>query len=215
MTMLRTASLSAWTALALLTVGATAHAGIVTYGFENLSVGQTTPILNAAPDSGGISFRTDFTSSPAAGAFSVFDFVNGFQPAFSGHFFSSTGGSLNTLTLTFNQLVDGLSLNFAMDVDITDPAGSFQVATPFQLLSVASADVGGDEVQGGSLSFAGATPFNSVQLTASNNSGNPIAFTIDNLVITTTVVPEPATLLLAAPVAIAGLGLMILRRWRA
>ena len=211
----RLVSPAAYAALAFLALGVNAHAGlVVTYGFENLSDGQATPILNAPPDSGDPSFLADFTSVPDAGAFSVFSFISGLQPAFSGNFFSSQIGSTSTLTLTFNQLVDGLSLDFSLNVSNSNPAaGSFQAATPFQTFSVASADIGGS-FQGGSLSFAGATPFTTVQLTAFDTAGNPIAFTIDNLVITGTIaaVPEPSTLAMGGAAVLIGLGCAWRRR---
>jgi hypothetical protein len=46
----------------------------VTYTFEQLS-GQTTPLLNVAPDSGQSSFRANFTSAPTPNGFVVASFA--------------------------------------------------------------------------------------------------------------------------------------------
>lgn len=155
-----------------------------TFGFENVSADQTTPFLGAAPDSGDMSFRADFTSYPDVNTFGVLSpFFDSYNAKFSGQLFGQSGGSNSTLTITFNRLVDGLSLDFAQNVRNEDPAGIIRVVTPYQTFDF-PASAGTDIFQAGSLSIAGAIPFDTVQLVALHASGNPVAFIIDNLTVT-------------------------------
>ena len=85
----RPSPLAARNALALLTLlavsGGAARAQSATYTFEApvFTAGQTTPLLNVAPNSGDASFRASFTSAPTAGGFQVSSFVP--NPLFSGN----------------------------------------------------------------------------------------------------------------------------------
>lgn len=173
--------LMAATALLLVTAGQT-QAVSVTYTFEQFGAGgQTTPLLNVAPDSGPPSFTASFTSSPNPAGFGVFNF----QPngLFSGNSLAEPGGGAgNTLTVSLNMAITSVSLVFA-----TNSFSGFNSLFFFSssgTTSVAStSQSGGAGFDGGVLTFSSSTAFTSFSLNALGDGKSPIPeFAIDNLV---------------------------------
>lgn len=170
---------------------------IALYTFESLSSGLVTPLTNVAPDAGSPGFLASFASSPTVGAFEV----GGFQPnqLFSGNSLVEPGGlGGNTLTITLNQAITAVSVDFA-----TDGAGAVTFASSAGGVIVTSTPQTG--FPGGLLTFSSSTPFTSFTLSA----GAGPEFAIDNLSLTTAV-PEPASMLLLGT-GLVGMGA---RRWR-
>jgi len=171
---------------------------IALYTFQNLSVGVGTPLTNVAPDVGPAGFLAAFASSPTAGAFQVAAFQP--NPLFSGNSLVEPQGSGgNTLTVTLNAAVTGVSVDFA-----TNGAGAVTFASSAGSVTVTSTAQGG-LFPGGILTFSSGTPFTSFTLSA----GASPEFAIDNLSLTTAV-PEPASMLLLGT-GLVGVGA---RRWR-
>ena len=101
----------------------TAQATPVTYTFEspNFSLGQTTPLLNVAPNVGAGTFLTSFTDTIDATGYSITNIQeNALMTGQS--MFALT--AISPLTLTFNTPVTSLSVLFAINVQSTGPAGS-------------------------------------------------------------------------------------------
>jgi hypothetical protein len=185
------------TVLALSLAGGFACAQTATYTFDSPQwvLGAATPLLSMAPDSalGLPGFHASFTSSPSAGAFSIWTFsVN---PAFSGqNLFQGGLPPGDTLTITLSQPITSVHLDFEQfapgHFDLSSTAGT------------ASATTGS---QAGSLDFHSATAFTQFTLAAFALDNSPIPMGIDNLVLT---VPEPSTL------ALAGLGTWAMMLYR-
>jgi hypothetical protein len=198
-----------WLAVALLgmlllTAGR-AEGVSVTYTFEQLGVsGETTPLLNMAPDAGQSSFRANFTSAPTANGFLVASFQP--NPLFSGNsLFEPLGSVGNTLTLAFNMSINSVSLVFASNgpstLSFISPSGDTSVTSSFQ----------GGLFPGGTLTFTSATPFTTFSLT---DGGGP-EFAIDNLTMGLASVPDGgSTLAMASMVALLALGYYQLRQPR-
>ncbi len=143
-----------------------------TYTFEQFAPGTSTPILNAAPDVGSASLRASFTSAPNTTAFQVTAFqANGL---FSGNaLFHPVGTTGNVLTVTLNTAVNAVTLVFG-----SNGASSLTFACSSGSTVVAStAQSGGANFPGGSLTFSSATPFSSFTL----SDGAGPEFAIDNL----------------------------------
>ena len=163
-----------------------------TFGAPQFTIGQTTPLLNRAPNIGSATFRANFTSAPTAGGFLIADF----QPnvLFSGQSLFDPGAALSVLTISFNTPVTQVQFNWA----IIQP-GRLGFTSPVGNTSQNSAAVGGD-FQGGTFIFSSANPFTAFSLAAFNNAGARVEFAIDNLTVTftpqQTPIPEPATMLL-------------------
>jgi hypothetical protein len=93
-----------------------ASAQTATYTFESSQwvLGATTPFLNMSPDNapGLPTFRTSFTSSPTAGAFSVSTFA--VNPLFSGQNLTQPAPPFpgNTLTVSLSQPIRSVHLDF-------------------------------------------------------------------------------------------------------
>ena len=181
-------------AAAVLVVGwsvSSAYATPITYTFEapQFVFGETTPLLNRAPNIGPTTFLTSFTTSPTANGLTVF---SGSVPnsLFSGqHIFDPTGVP-DTLLLTFNTPIFQLQVDFGLIQGVTSPAGQLRLTTLVGSTTQAGGAVGGS-FQGGTLSFSSATPFVAAQLEGFSASGSQIFFAIDDLVLDTAPIPDP------------------------
>jgi hypothetical protein len=177
--------------------GASLADNIYTFEAPQFTLGETTPLLNQAPNSGDPAFRTSFTVDETflPSTFEITNLNNSgvivgqalfqpFLPAIANH----------TLTLTFNIPVTQLSVDFAINDPNTSPPGELVLNTldaAHNFVQPAS-NVGGP-FQGGTLIFNAATPFTSATLSGFLNSsegGAPITqIEIDNLHLTE--VPGP------------------------
>jgi hypothetical protein len=183
-----------------------AHATPVIYTFEspNFTVGQTTPLLNVAPNVNPGTFLASFT-----------DAANGFQITNTLAASNITGQALTSppireaLSITFNTPIETLSVNFAIGDLNGNPAGLLRLVSPSGTVDQFSSNVGG-QFQGGTLTFSSGTPFSTLTLQAFLPTGAPTDFQIDNLQLDTQPVPEPASMLLLGT-GLVGMGA---RRWR-
>jgi PEP-CTERM motif len=170
-------------------------AATFTYTFEtpNFTSGQTTPLLNVAPNIGGGTFLTSFTDASDPDGYEIAPFQP--NPLVTG--LSLVAPTTTTpLSLTFNTVVTQLSVNFGMNGP-QGPFGFLRLITPSGSVDQAGSNVGG-VFPGGTLTFSSASPFTTATLQAFL-SGGALAtqLDIDNLILTTpTAVPEPATLTL-------------------
>ena len=185
--LLRIFSLLIFCALTAFTV----NADTVTYTFEapQFTNGEFTPILNRSPNVGSPAFQASFTSGVANG-YQILNFQG--NGLFSGLSLVAPGGLPNVLTITFNMPVYQVQFVWAQIVpgriDFVSSAGS---------QSQNSVAVGGGSTfPGGTFIFSSANSFTSFTLSAFNVAGAPVELAIDNLTLTTTAVPEPATMLL-------------------
>jgi len=171
---------------------AISRADINLYTFEapQFTVGETTPIGPTAPNSGDPSFTTTFANAGDPGGAAI---ESGFpSPLFSGQFLVT--GVPGLLTLTFNQPVYDLSVDFGLDASAADPDAYLELVTPSATLDQSNTAPGGP-FAGGTLSFSSSTPFTTATLEGFFAPGTPTLYAIDNLSLTTTV-PEPSSLLL-------------------
>jgi hypothetical protein len=163
---------------------------IYTFNAPRFGVGQTTPLLHRLPDSGSSSFQIDFVSSPTATGFTVIQVPQdlGFL---RGLLIVDQGPPADVLTMTFNQFVDRVEVNF-----VVMEAGRLALTTAAGKASQNSMPLGSGIPDGGTLVFTSANPFDSVRLEAFSNANTPTLFAIDNL--TLNVVPEPMSSCLVA-----------------
>jgi hypothetical protein len=211
-----------WTGIAVMmllsidTSASTTRAVTVTYTFESpiFSAGQTTPLLNVAPnqDQGASSFRTDFTSS----GLQIFSIrIPTLTGQSLGYGSSSTGG----LALSFNTPVDRVEVNFFLPFPSSiNENDSFDITTPVGRSSTLALRVdpfSPTSGWAGTAIFTSATPFTSLTFSAGSWRGRT-QFAIDNLRLTTAAaapVPEPGSAaLLATGIGVAGV--VVLRRRR-
>jgi len=191
-----------------------AFATPITYTFEapQFTFGQTTPLLNRAPNIGPASFLTTFTSSPTANGFTVFS-GSVPNPLFSGQHLIDPIGVADSILLSFNTPVFSLRVDFGLFLQPTAAAGLLTLLTPVGSISQPGGNVGGS-FQGGTLVFNSLAPFTIAQLSAFNAAGVPNFFAIDNLVLDTSPVPEPATLALMIAGAVGIASRRVLQRFR-
>jgi hypothetical protein len=164
--------------------GATMADALYTFEAPQFTVGQTTPLLNEAPNSGNPSFTTSFTSATANG-YQITS--SGFSPVITGQALFAPSPT-DPLQLAFNMPVTQISVDFALAA----PAGS---PTAFLQLVTASGTVDqplSGATQGGVLTFSSATPFASATLQGFTSPGVRTAIEIDNLHLTeAAAVPGP------------------------
>lgn len=196
--------------IGVLALAPAAEAAIVTYTFNSpqFTVGQTTPLLNRAPNVGDPTFLTSFTSVPTAAAFQIQPFAA--NPLLSGNVLFIPAGGNNDLILTFNTPIDSLTVDFALN---SPPGGRLDLITPVGGTSLIGGNVGGG-FPGGTLSFSSATPFTTATLRGFNVGGVRTEFAIDDLTLNTAAaIPEPASLAVLGAL-LAG-GAVARRRYRA
>ena len=187
----------AFVAVGLLVSSAAADAALVTYNmWTNFTVGEKTPMDSRAPDSpAGSLFRASFSSSPNSDGFALLSGVETLNSRLFGSGLVDQGDP-DSLTISFNQAVTQLLVNFAVP-----SSGRLNiVANTGGSGSMDSEVFGtGSWAESAMLTFVGATPFTSITLSAFTDAGAREIFAIDGLRLTT--VPEPGTL------ALLGLGL--------
>jgi hypothetical protein len=174
------------TVLALLFLLAGVARADSSFTFESDPVGTTTTFSNT---NAGIT--ATFSSPADPGGFQVY-------PALG--FVTLTGNFLGTgqtapatpLTILFSTDLNSISLDFGLDESGGLTLEAFEGSTAVGTVSVAGGIPPGMFVPEGFLNFNGAT-FNSVVVTATSEDG---FFGVDNLDVSTTAVPEPATLFL-------------------
>ena len=198
-------------ASAMLFVGwsvSSVYATPITYTFDapQFTFGETTHLLNRAPNIGPATFLTNFTTSPTSSGLTVF---SGSVPnsLFSGQHLIDPTGVPDTLLLVFNTPIFFLQVDFGLFQLATSPAGQFRLTTPVGSATQAGGAVGGS-FQGGTLSFSSATPFVAAQLAGFSDSGSQTFFAIDDLVLDTAPIPEPTT----AALVLTGLAVLARRR---
>ena len=173
---------------------------VYTFEAPQFTLGQTTPLLNKAPNSGNPAFNTSFTT---AGTYVI---TNADQSgvivgqALLNQPIVFMGIPLPAaLDLRFSIPVTRLSVDFALDIDLSSAPGVLTLVTSSgDIVDQQASNVGGD-FQGGTLAFSAATPFSSAVLEAHFSGGLPPAvLEIDNLHLTEGV---------AVPGSIVGAGL--------
>jgi hypothetical protein len=159
---------------------------VYTFEAPQFTLGQPTPLLNKAPNSGDPAFNTSFTS---AGAYQITNLDNSGVIVGQALFAPTT---TELLQLTFNIPVTQLSVDFAINIGLLSPAGFLQLVTSSGTVNQASSNVGGN-FQGGTLTFSTATPFSSATLHGFlSGAVTPTQIEIDNLHLTeAAVVPGP------------------------
>jgi len=183
-------------ALALFGLSASAHAQTATYTFEApvFTAGQTTPLINVAPNSGDAAFRASFTSAPTPNGFSIAVFSP--NPLLTGQVLFDPNSPADSLTIAFNTPVTDIGFVFAL---ITNNS-TLRATTSNGVVVFNGAPVGGS-FQGGTASLSGLSGVTSLNLSAFDAAGAPTLFAIDNLALTAAapqgVIPEPGTLVLA------------------
>jgi hypothetical protein len=167
-------------------------AATVTYSFDapDFVVGQTTPFVNKAPSTGSTTFRASFTSASNPAGFLIVPVDS--TDFFTGNVFYDLALPGDAFTMTFNQLVNRVELNWAIF-----EAGRLAVSTASPADKLSQDGIAfGNGVHGNVLVFTSATPFDMVRLEAFGASNAPTQLAFDNLVLN--VVPEPATIMLMA-----------------
>ncbi len=187
-----------------------------TFGAPQFTIGQTTPLLNRAPNIGSPTFLTSFTSSPSAGGFEISSFLP--NPLFTGNsLVEPFGPPFDTLTISFNMPVESVQFVFAINQPPAGAPGRVTLTSPVGSQNQNAGNVGG-AFQGGTFSFSGPTPFTTLQLAAFTSTGARVEFAIDNLTVTftpqQTPIPEPTTILLLGT-GLAGVAAKVRKRRKA
>ncbi len=168
---------------------------IYTFEAPEFTNGQTTPILNAPPNSGPATFLTSFTDTSTTNGYSISTSL--MNNLMMGQALLEPSAT-SPLTLTFNTPVTSLSVDFAVDTP-QSPAGSLVLNTPVGSTTQTGSNVGG-AFPGGHLTFSSVTPFTTATLEGFNAAGAPTQIEIDNLdlvpVPTSGATPEPASVVL-------------------
>src|SRR5215813_3691855 len=141
----------------------TSRADSFAYTFEspNFTLGQTTPLLNIAPNVGAATFRTSFTDTVDPTAYQISNMpVN---RLISGPALFAPFATTSALTLTFNTPITQLSLDFAIPIP-PNRGGFLRLVTSSGSLDQVSSTDGSDLFPGGTLTFSAATPFSSATL---------------------------------------------------
>jgi hypothetical protein len=179
---------------------------IYTFEAPQFTSGQATPLLDEQPNSGSTTFTTTFAdAADPGGALIVGTGLFHPNPLMVGQFLfqlTSTG----PLTVTFNQPVFALTVDFAINDPSGSAAGSLKLVTSSGTDAEAGSNVGG-AFQGGTLSFSSATPFLAATLQGFLASGASTQLSIDNLQLSTTSVPEPSSALAVFGLLLMGLAL--------
>jgi len=160
---------------------------IYTFEAPQFTLGETTPLLNQAPNSGDPAFKTSFTST---GTYQISN--QGGSGVIVGQSLFQMNFPAMALSLTFSIPVTQLSVDFAIDVvnapGFVDP-GFLELATPSGTVDQPGSNVGGD-FQGGTLTFSTVTPFSAATLQGFFfGRVRPTLIEIDNLHLTP--VPGP------------------------
>jgi hypothetical protein len=130
---------------------------IYTFEAPQFTLGETTPLLNQAPNSGDPAFKTSFTST---GTYQITNLDNSGVIVGQALFAPITSAALQ---LTFSVPVISLSVDFAINDLNTSPPGELDLTTPSGDTRQFGSNVGGP-FQGGTLIFNAATPFSSAVL---------------------------------------------------
>lgn len=152
---------------------------IYTFEAPQFTLGETTPLLNRAPNTGNATFATSFTSATVNG-YEISNFDPNTLMVGQILYAPTTTDALN---LTFNQLVTDFTVDFALDIFSGNPSGFLRLVTPSGSLDQTSSSQGGF-FQGGTLSFHTVTPFNLASLQGFTSAGIPTQIAIDNLHLT-------------------------------
>src|ERR1051326_2652602 len=162
----RSAFISSAAVFVIFTVTPAHAATIVQYSFESpqFAVGQTTPILNVAPNVNPGTFLASFTDANPP---DFYEIQGSLQPnnLFSGQYLIELHSQTDALNIVFNTSVDRLIVDFALAIGNGSSPGSLKLTTPAGGTTQASSDqAGGTGFQGGILTFSSATPFTSATL---------------------------------------------------
>jgi hypothetical protein len=187
------------TMTALLLIGAlgrSAHAGVVTFDFEDQVFGADTPLSITQ-----LSLTASFSSRADPGAFGI-TAAFGLWPEMSGNVLASPGSAFVSgvpLTITFSRPVHAVDFQFGLGS--IDPAGMIEVDT----------DAGGRASESGTVPIGSLLPqgdmaFSGNYFTVLTLTSNTLDFGIDNLQVD---LPEPASL---AVLSLGLLGIGLIRR---
>jgi len=180
------------TVLAIVAFGTPVTLAQETYNFSppNFTLGATTPLSNVPPNLGMLGLLTSFSSTPTVGGFSIGN--TALNPLFSGQMLYDPVMPADSLTLTFNQMVTSVSVDFAVQVPST-----FRLTDGLFMVNQPSSFIGPNfDFQGGTLTYSNPMGFNNISFSAFDPGLVPVIFGIDNLRVTP--VPEPATVLTIA-----------------
>jgi hypothetical protein len=171
----------------LFSSGVDASTVSLVYDFEppQFTLGELSPMLAKAA-SPGSTFRADFGDAAVAGEFGIAALV--LNQLFSGNALVDITDPPSALTLSFNQPVTRLRVNFAVE-----ESGRLELISALGSVVADSGPAGGS-YEGGELELVAPSGVLAVQLSAFTDNGRPNLWAIDNLRLE--VVPEPSAALL-------------------